>query len=86
MFKDLLIAAVVTLICGTLCFDAFFVGLPGGLTVAGMVLSIGAGPLILWRRGTQPLIPISAVYAIVMFIALSLVYFQLAWGRGLVDL
>jgi hypothetical protein len=76
----------VTLVCGTLSFESYFAGAPDGIAAAGVLASIAAGPLILWRRGTQPLIPISAVYCILMLIVLWFVYFNLAWARGMVDL
>jgi hypothetical protein len=89
MVKDLLLAVIVTLLSGTLCLQAFArVGSAGAGTLAlvGMLLSIAAGPVILWRRGTQPLIPIASIYCVVMFFVLIFVQFSIAWRLGLVDL
>jgi len=89
MIRSLILASTVTILLGTACLEAWFrVSFPGrdAAALAGMALSIAAGPLILWRRGTQPIIPIAAVYCVVMFLVLLLIDFNLAWSKGLVDL
>lgn len=89
MIRALLLASTVTILLGTACLEAWFrVSFPGrdALALMGLGLSIAAGQLILWRRGVQPLIPISAVYFVVMCIVLLFIDFNLAWTKGLVDL
>ena len=80
---------MVTLLFGTAFLEVWFrVSFPGrdALALIGLALSIAAGPGILWWRGIQPLVPIVAVYCVVMFLLLLLINFNLAWSRGLVDL
>lgn len=84
MITDLAIAATITLAGGL----AFFQDrrLPNTLALLGVAVSIAAGPLILWRRGRQPLIPIASIYCVVMFFVLVLLDFVIAAYRGQVDL
>jgi len=89
MIRDLILASTVTILLGTACLEAWFrVSFPGrdALALVGLALSVAAGPSILWWRGTQPFIPITAVYCVLMFFVLLLINFNLAWGKGLVDL
>lgn len=89
MIRDLGIASVVTILLGTLSFEAWSRwSFPGRDVVwlVGTVLAIAAGPLILWRRGRQPIIPIAAIYSVLMFIVLLFIAFNIAWGKGTVDL
>jgi len=83
--KDLLLASLATLITGTICLQASFTGVPDAVVLVGLVASVAAGPVILWYRGTQPLIPISAAYVMLISIALLFIGFDLAWRRGLVE-
>lgn len=89
MIADLILASVVTIVLGTLClvgwFSASFAG-RDALAMAGVALSILAGPFILWLRGTKPLIPVAAIYCVVMLIVLLFINFTLAWSKGSVDL
>ncbi len=89
MITNLILASVVTILCGTVCLEMWFrVSFAGrdALALVGVALSILAGPWILWRRGTQPLIPIAAIYCVVMVIVSLFINFNLAWSKGLVDL
>lgn len=89
MIRDLILASTVTMLCGTACLEAWFrVSFPGrdALALLGLAVSIAAGPFILWLRGRQPIIPIAAIYSVLMFLVLLFIDFNLAWGRGLVDL
>ena len=89
MIRSLILASTVTILAGTACTEAWFrVSFVGRdvLWLIGVVVSIAAGPVILWRRGTQPIVPIAAIYCVVMFFVLLLIDFNLAWGKGLVDL
>src|SRR4051812_23600025 len=82
MVKDLILASVVTLLCGTAVLQAsarFVFAGSEPLALIGMLMSIVAGPVILWRRGTQPLIPIASIYCVLMFFALLFVHFSIAW-------
>ncbi len=88
MARDLVLAAVVTLVCGTAFLQGWFrFEFPGRDVVAatGIVLSVAVGPLILWYRGRQPLVPVAAIYIVVMLVALLFVHFNLAWRLGLVE-
>jgi hypothetical protein len=89
MLRDLILAAVVTILLGTMSFEAWSRwSFPGrdAVWLLGTVLAIAAGPWILWRRGRQPLIPVSAIYIVLMLIVLLFIAFNIAWMKGTVDL
>lgn len=89
MIRDLVLASTVTILLGTACLEVWFRVSSAGrdaLALMGIALSIAAGPSILWWRGTQPIIPISAVYCVLMLFVLLFIHFNLAWGKGLVEL
>jgi hypothetical protein len=89
MIRDLILAACVTVVLGT-------ASLQGGsdlarptrdiLSMAGVVLALASGPLILWARRRQPIIPIAAIYCVVMFVVLIFINFVIAWNRGQVEM
>ena len=82
MIPDLVLAVIVTLASGT----AFLQARHDALALLGAALSIAAGPLFLWRRGRKPIIPIAAIYCVLMFFALVILNFWIAAYRGQVDL
>lgn len=89
MLRDLVLASSVTILLGALSFEAWSRwSFPGRDVVwlMGTVLAIAAGPFILWRRGRQPIVPIAAVYSVLMFIVLLFIAFNIAWRKGMVDL
>ena len=86
---DLILAATTTLLLGTAALQSrSFVYGSGGdfLTLLGAAIAIAAGPAYLrWRR-RQPIIPIAAIYCVVMCFVLVAIDFILAFRRGQVDL
>lgn len=89
MLRDLVLASIVTIVLGAISFEAWSRwSFPGRdvIWLLATVLSIGAGPYFLWRRGRQPIIPIAAIYSVVMFIVLLFIAFNIAWRHGTVDL
>jgi CHASE2 domain-containing sensor protein len=54
--------------------------------VLAMALSVLAGVLLLARRRRQHIIPIAAIYFVVMFGVLIYVAFLIAWQRGQVEM
>ena len=87
MIRDLIFASAATTLMGTACLEAWFlVRYPDVLALVGLALSIAAGPAILWLRGTRPLVPISAVYCVLMFFVLMFIGFNLGWAKGLLEL
>ena len=53
--------------------------------MAGVVLALAAGPVVLWRRKVTPLIPLFAVYCVIMPIVILFVALQIAWRYGKVE-
>lgn len=87
MIRDLLIAAAISIVMGTACLDLWYrIRYPDALALLGLALSIACGPYFLWRRGRQPIIPIAAIYSVVMFFVILFVYFVVAFRAGRVDL
>lgn len=89
MIVDLILAAFTTLVFGVAALQSrsFFVGREGDVvSLLGAAIAIAAGPIYLWRRGRQPIIPIAAVYCVVMFFVLLAADFVVAFRRGQVDL
>lgn len=84
MVRDLIVAVLITLAGGI----AFVQGrhLPDTVALFGAGVSIAAGPLFLWRRGRQPIIPLASIYCVLMFFVLLVVNFLIFARRGLVDL
>jgi len=86
---DLLLASLTTIVGGAAVMELWFrVKFPGNdaFAVIGVMASIAAGPLIMWRRGTKPLIPIASIYCVLMFFVLLFISFDIAWRLGKVDL
>jgi len=89
MIKDLWLASAVTLAVGTGCLELWLrMPFPGSAIVGafGVLVSIALGPVVLWRRGTRPLIPIASIYCVLMFFVLVFIGFDIAWRLGKVDL
>jgi len=89
MLKDLVLASLITLAGGTAIMELWFrVKFPGSdyLAAIGVLVSIAAGPIVLWRRGTRPLIPIASIYCVLMFFVLLFISFDIAWRLEKVDL
>lgn len=87
MIKDLMLAALVTLVCGTAVLQGWAVIESYDIVaMVGVILSIAVGPLFLWLRGRRPIIPIASIYCVVMFLVLVFVDFLIAWHQGRVDL
>ena len=84
MLMSLALAAFVSLISGIAFLQAR--ALDDRVALLGVAASIALGPLILWRRGTKPLIPTASIFCVLMLLILLYVDFVLAWRRGLVDL
>jgi hypothetical protein len=86
---DLFVAATLTLILGTgaLVVSSFLPSqswvLPFLIIAVGF--SIAAGIFVLARRQRSKLIPIAAIYCVVMIAALIYVAFLIAWYRGRVE-
>jgi hypothetical protein len=87
VIRDFLLAATFTLVCGTGILEAWYrIRYPDVIAWAGVIASIGAGPYFLWRRGRHPIIPIAAIYSVVMLIAILIADFLVAAQTGRVDL
>lgn len=89
MIRDPVVAVAMTLVLGTAALQSrsWFDGSEGDAAVlVGVGLAIAAGPLFLWRRGPQPMIPIASIYCVVMLCLLFVVDFVLAFRHGKVDL
>ncbi len=89
MLRDLILASAITILLGALSFEAWYrFSFPGrdAVWLLGTVIAIAVGPFILWRRGRQPIVPIAAIYSVLMFIVLLFIGFNIAWGKGMVDL
>jgi hypothetical protein len=87
MIRDLLVASVISLALGSACLELWDrVRYPDALALLGIAVAIAAGPYFLWRRGRQPIIPIAAIYSVLMFFAILSLYFVIAWRSGRVDL
>jgi hypothetical protein len=87
MIRDLLLASVMSLALGAGCLELWArIRYPDGLALLGIALSIACGPYFLWKRGRKPMVPITAVYSVLMFFAILIVYFAIAWRFGRVDL
>jgi hypothetical protein len=84
---DLLVASFISLALGTACVVFWdHVRYPDALGLLGIALSIACGPYFLWKRGRQPIIPIAAIFSVVMFFAIFVLAFVVAWKSGRVDL
>jgi hypothetical protein len=59
---------------------------PDALGLLGVALSIACGPYFLWRRRRGPIIPISAIFSVLMFFAIFVLAFLISWTSGRVDL
>jgi hypothetical protein len=86
---DLLRASTLTLLLGTVA--SFVSGLFPTQSwarlffIVAMALSIAAGVFVLARRHRANLVPIAAIYCVVMIAALIYVAFLIAWYRGQVE-
>ena len=90
MVANLLTAMLVTLILGLPVF-VWGQALPEtvwGLLafIASLVVSMGTGIAVLARRNRSRIVPIAAIYVVVMFGVLLYAAFLIAWYRGQVDL
>jgi hypothetical protein len=56
------------------------------LAASMLILSIGAGISTFARKHRERLVPISAIYIVVMVAVLLFLAFQVAWRRGRVEL
>ena len=87
MIRDLLMASIISLALGSACLELWArARYPDVLALLGIALSIAAGPYFLWKRGRQPIIPITAIFSVVVFFAILSLYFVIAWRSGRVDL
>ena len=89
MFKDLLLAAALTLGMGlsfALVPDAVRMEPPTSVAYLGLIVSVLAGVVLLARRQRERLVPIAAIYVVVMTAVLMFLEFLLAWRRGLVEM
>ena len=87
MIGDLILASVVSILLGTVCVELWArVHYPDALALLGVALSIACGPYFLWKRGRQPIIPIAAIYSVLMFFAIVIASFVVASWAGRVDL
>ena len=87
MLRDLLVASALSLTLGVACLDAWYrIRYPDVLAILGFALSVAVGPYLLWLRGRQPIVPITAIYAVVMCVLIIAAYFGLAFRLGRIDL
>jgi hypothetical protein len=87
MLLDVVVAAAISLTLGTACLESWArVRYPGVLALLGVLFAIACGPLFLWKRGRQPIIPIAAIYSVLMFFAILFAAFVIAFRQGRVDL
>lgn len=89
MWIDLLIATLTTLALETAVMALWYrLPFPGSdfFAAIGVLLSIAAGPVVMWRRAVKPLIPIAAVFCVLMVVALLFISFDIAWTLGRIDL
>lgn len=86
MIKDLIIAAAITLVAGVAALQSraiWFGGSAGdSVVILCLAVAVAAGPLYLWRRGRQPIVPIAAVFCVVMLMVVFAVDFVIAARRG----
>ena len=90
MLIDLLLAAAATLVLGLPVFIWQDL-LPKGsweipIVILSLALSLGAGVGILSRHHRERLVPIAAIYVVVMFGVMLYLAFVSGWHLGRVDL
>ena len=88
MLKSIAIASCLTLGLAALSLEiGFRAGSPESdpFMMVGIVLALAAGPVVLWKRKATPLIPLIAVYCVIMPIAILFVALQIAWRHGKVE-
>lgn len=89
MIRDLVLASAATMLCAIVWIElsmTYFMPEHDFVALAGVMASIALGALILWRQRIRPLIPVVAIYCVVMAVIVAFIAFQLAWRRGLVEL
>ena len=87
MIRDLFLASVLSLAIGIACLESWqSARYPDALALLGVALAIACGPYLLWRRGRQPIVPIAAIYSVLMFFAILFAYFVIEFRAGRVDL
>jgi hypothetical protein len=89
MVRDLMLAASGTLVIGVTALQGWSHATLAGRDFAAMLIvgmAIAAGPLFLASRRHQPIVPITAIYCVVMFFVVFLVDFVISAYRGQVEL
>lgn len=89
MFKDLLLAAALTLGMGlSFALVANAVGREPSTSVAylGLIVSVLLGVGLLARRQRERLVPLAAIYIVIMTAVLMYLEFLFAWRRGFVEM
>lgn len=89
LFNDLLRASALSLVLG-ISFNVLAVLAPirpwTSMSYLGLGISVGAGVVLLARGRRDRIIPIAAVYVVLMTAVLLFVNFLIAWRLGRVEM